>query len=555
MATKPAPEYKGSFVLNVVDTPETYVLMEEHDKKMDAPEDKYIQENEFYLVPDKSQFVVYDSEPTEGSPNLVTSGGIYNTVKESRENYEKATDELAKAKVTFQITIDEAVTTISGQIDADINTVNETINEVDNRVTNLGNLTIDKIGDIKATVRKDLSNSWLPCDGRNVSDEDYPEIFSLIGPKYDKINNTNTLPSLYKINGLKYINGYWFIYGSAKRVSDSAATYEPVYAYTNSLESENWTLKFCWNSGDITSGQISDIKNINGEIVILGSIQNASGTSVNIGKIKNLGNDILEIKDTRTIFTTENTTYFNLDKIAYNGEYYAVLLKTGSTAKDHKVIMLYSNSILNSNWSHRDLLSNLVNTNKCYDFDYRDGFWSFARSGDSDNSYIYFLEGINSELSQQLVFNGYNQGPVIVNLLRENGYWTCGIRTSSSIGICYKKEINDDWNFKLLANQQSSSIPQLFSFFYDGHNWIISGEVIYPGNYEAYKQGFKYSPTLENETWSEVQIGDTTSSATFSYQNNKIVGIRSTDVLYTSGTYLPNISVEGINHYIKVSEE
>ena len=121
MATKPSPKYKGNFILNVVDTPETYILMEEHDKEIDTVEDKYIQENEFYLVPDKSQFVNYDSEPTEGSSNLVTSGGIYNSFKdsidESNQNYLEAKDAYIGATKILESSIDDATELILSDIE------------------------------------------------------------------------------------------------------------------------------------------------------------------------------------------------------------------------------------------------------------------------------------------------------------------------------------------------------------------------------------------------------------------------------------------------------
>ena len=37
-----------------------------------------------------------------------------------------------------------------------------------------------KVGDIAITSRTDLSDAWLPCDGRTVSQEQYPKLFSVL---------------------------------------------------------------------------------------------------------------------------------------------------------------------------------------------------------------------------------------------------------------------------------------------------------------------------------------------------------------------------------------
>ena len=122
MATTPTPEYKGSLVLNEVDSFETY---QEMLNKGLASENN----NEFYLLPDEDEYISYDPYPVEGSTNLVTSGGIYSSFKASIEEsnaalieaisrYESLNEDLEKA-------IDAAVQSILNEIDLSIMTADD----------------------------------------------------------------------------------------------------------------------------------------------------------------------------------------------------------------------------------------------------------------------------------------------------------------------------------------------------------------------------------------------------------------------------------------------
>ena len=65
-----------------------------------------------------------------------------------------------------------------------------------------------KVGDIAITARTDLSDAWLPCDGRTVSQEAYPELFSVLR------STAAPLPWTLKAADISptaiwYLNGEW----------------------------------------------------------------------------------------------------------------------------------------------------------------------------------------------------------------------------------------------------------------------------------------------------------------------------------------------------------
>ena len=70
-----------------------------------------------------------------------------------------------------------------------------------------------KVGDIAITARTDLSDAWLPCDGRYISGAQYPELFNILrSSKTDAAWDVSTLMNANLYNpSISYANGYWFI--------------------------------------------------------------------------------------------------------------------------------------------------------------------------------------------------------------------------------------------------------------------------------------------------------------------------------------------------------
>lgn len=100
-----------------------------------------------------------------------------------------------------------------------------------------------KVGDIAITSRTDLSDAWLPCDGRTVSQEQYPDLCGVLRtPDNPDIWNSvivNTEESRVSRGSdmLSYENGVWF---RSYTVYDSEATaYRAKLFYSTDLQ--NWT--------------------------------------------------------------------------------------------------------------------------------------------------------------------------------------------------------------------------------------------------------------------------------------------------------------------------
>ena len=70
-----------------------------------------------------------------------------------------------------------------------------------------------RVGDIAITSRTDLSAAWLPCDGRTVSQEQYPALCAVLRtPASPSLWTQKTVSSNVGAGGdtLSYENGHWF---------------------------------------------------------------------------------------------------------------------------------------------------------------------------------------------------------------------------------------------------------------------------------------------------------------------------------------------------------
>lgn len=103
-----------------------------------------------------------------------------------------------------------------------------------------------RIGDIAMSSRTDLSDAWLPCDGRYISEDQYPELFETLRVSASAAPwIPETLPvesvSGYSQPTLSNANGYWFytvnghLYYSADLVSWSNITPSDLSRYSSSI--------------------------------------------------------------------------------------------------------------------------------------------------------------------------------------------------------------------------------------------------------------------------------------------------------------------------------
>lgn len=110
-----------------------------------------------------------------------------------------------------------------------------------------------RVGDIAITSRTDLSAAWLPCDGRTVSQEQYPDLCSVLRtPASPSLWAQKTVSTNIGAGGdaISYENGHWF-----RTYRDAASAHILV-----SDDGETWTEwampQNLWVGGTIISSRV-----------------------------------------------------------------------------------------------------------------------------------------------------------------------------------------------------------------------------------------------------------------------------------------------------------
>ena len=91
-----------------------------------------------------------------------------------------------------------------------------------------------RIGDISMTARGDRSASWIPCDGRAISNVEYPDLYNVLrtdvdAGDWDEIEVTGMIGTHPSIS---YANGHWFIAASKDAYSLKIAVSDDLETFT-----------------------------------------------------------------------------------------------------------------------------------------------------------------------------------------------------------------------------------------------------------------------------------------------------------------------------------
>lgn len=92
-----------------------------------------------------------------------------------------------------------------------------------------------RIGDISMTARGDRSTSWLPCDGRAISNVEYPDLYDVLRTDVDAVGwdevEVTGLTGMHP--SISYANGHWFFAANSEnKASLKIATSDDLETFT-----------------------------------------------------------------------------------------------------------------------------------------------------------------------------------------------------------------------------------------------------------------------------------------------------------------------------------
>lgn len=326
---------------------------------------------------------------------------------------------------------------------------------------------IDQIGSIQLSTRNDLDNTWLLCNGDNISETEYPELAQVLvnfvpSAEWKLINN---LP--FKFNEMIFDGTYYI--GVGQQVSAGGTTrYSGVLAYSTSLEGP-WT--------------------------------------------------------TVTVFP--EVYYFgNLYSVMYDGTYYIV---AGGRyyGNNYDAIIAYSTS-LSGSWTIKTIYYG-SKSSRILHIDYINGQYILSGSkndGDSSSpnsditTILSYSSDITGSFANVTVYDGGNNPSQINNVVYGNGYYMCpGSQGSNVTGYYYATSLNGPWTFISKYSRGSSGI--------DNKAIFVNNNFLYPGGGGVLYYGA--DPTsLSSVNMPQLNSRDVNISGVINYYNYYICSINTT---------------------------
>ena len=334
-------------------------------------------------------------------------------------------------------------------------------------------LILTGVGSTISTIRKDLPNSWLLCNGDTIKETDYPKLTALLGPNRLTVN----FPWSYKSSffggtptSLAYGNGYWV------QVGLNYIKYK-----TGDLLAGSWTTI-------TTTLDANAVKYVNGYWFVLGTqgqflyrATNPAGTFT-AGNVPNTytlncidyGNGYYCIGDAGgyvNYATAPNATWTaqimpgtgSIKAIAYGNNYWACGQGTSS--------LCYKATNPAGTWTKN---STTLGTNS--DLSFGNGYfvWCQTFSG------IYYFTNPSGTPTQNTEGISISPSHLISHASYENGFWILG---SSNENVIYVRAdnpvgtISEPW--KKVATAAGVSVKKAY---FDGTYWAgadKSGDVLH----------------------------------------------------------------------------
>ena len=318
------------------------------------------------------------------------------------------------------------------------------------------------VGDTLTTIRTDLGDKWLLCNGETVMVSDYPKLAEILASDLKScFLDTEDLWSGssddYAINCITYANGYWVVGGE---YYDGTNKYARI-AYTQSLGS-TWTIKDVW--GGATSSSATGNSAIN-------CINYANGYWVVGGQYGKGGGRIAYATSPAGTWTMRgfgggSSSYFPINCITYADGYWVM----GWRYSDSVGNILYATS-LDGTWTTKKLWDQSSSVLNC--ITYANGYWVVGGS----YSASYWRIAYATSPDGTWTIKNIDVPGHIKCITHSDGYWVVGGWSNSSVyyaSIAYATSLDGTWTRKDLWTNSTTYGYINDSTYADGR-WVFVG--------------------------------------------------------------------------------
>lgn len=402
---------------------------------------------------------------------------------------------------------------------------------------------IEPIGTIKTTVRTDLGDNWLLCNGEQFSQTTYPELYNVmpevnpsniyqwIGNNITNINNNNNLSKIVYNNN---------IYATA------STNYKNLLFYSSNLNNGIWNN----NSPTNNNFQIFNIKFINGYWVALGNMAYSSN-----GTIFYYSSDITSSSWTQVLFNSSSTNCFTYDIVYNNGYYVMCGYQPGDNANTS---MLWYATNIEGPWTTATIQDQqFLSLQKIY---YQNGYYVTCgpRKNNTKGYFYYTTDPTASWQSQSAQPSSLNNIYVgIQDIQFINNQWIgVGWSTFNSMVdygyIFVASSIGGPWTTAYISSEANYHFD---SIAFNNNHCIVS----YPSYSGITNGGIVYSSN-NGSTWALIEnfssiFGKNNNNFNnVNYINNYFTGTGTNIIYINMKNILPSITTPGAYNYIKAQE-
>lgn len=393
--------------------------------------------------------------------------------------------------------------------------------------------TADKVGDIKTTLRNDLGDKWLPCDGREIDKEQYPKLHGAweldVCPRIfgEIVANGSVLDVYIDTDLLMFLtNG-----GDGKTLTE----------YTKHRGGEWESREICTDVYNIVRAKISFVDGFwyvayqtptssSGQYMIYG-MKRAKDESAWSAKIK----------------ITSDSAGYEITPIQYDGQNYFM----GFTHKQNSYGYIIYKNTFSDYWSlglyHSSAGGNVIAVAKALDGSGNYAVWQYYSGGITKrwNSAITTGGANRAEYYDQYT---YTAGYAVVKFFGDE-YYIC---------VLYSRKLRNDFNndqpiesgIEIRKGKGSLSADSVHVGFIRNviekpMDMIMSG-----GKICVMTESHIYEYEIETGETTSYHIGKTITCGKFDFEKGQILAANGADV-YQSKPCVPKLSVAGANTFIK----
>ena len=432
---------------------------------------------------------------------------------------------------------------------------------------------LPKIGDIRVTARTDLNDTWLLCNGDQISSTDYPELSGVLSNFFEykhfeykeETFGTAGGSASASIAAMTCADGYWAACISRTIAVGSNSQKTISVAYATSLGGP-WTIKDLTYSFNVSP---TSIIHANGYWVVTGRTVTLNSSNQNQYNAAIFYATSLDGNWSHKFIWSNTNESNRVQDIAYANGYWVVC--------GNRYTNIYCTSIAYATspdgiWTTKDLIDYGASYDSANCITYADGYWVVGGSYYYNSSYAYgcvwYATSPGDTWTKNSIWSGTsNANNFVKSIAYADGMWVVGGRKSGEAYIGYGPNPSGFSTKKMWFNVSNSTYEAIRAIAYADGYWVVAGTHFDSSTNAVYVQvGFSPNP---GGTWGTKELWSNTNQISYIYPNdityaadtlvicgsgfNTTLNMVLPCISYTNGINLPAISND-LYTYIKAKE-